>query len=140
MAKPMRARAPFLLALPARAADLVVDEMLDDSAKDPRAADIFRAADMDRLRRTLKEQFVYLLGAPVDYSGRDMKSAHKDQGLQRRDFHVLVECLQVAMEHERVRFRAQKKLLAKLAPLERDVVVREPQLQKFDAPRSARPM
>ena len=102
----------------------VVDEMLDGVTKDPRTAEIFKATDMDRLHRTLKEQLVYLLGGRADYSGRDMKTSHKEQGLQETDFNILVEYLQTAMDHEKIPFRAQNRLLAKLAPMERDVVVR----------------
>jgi hemoglobin len=102
----------------------IVDEMLDGTSKDPRTADIFKAADMERLRRTLKEQFVYILGGKVDYTGRDMRAVHKDQGVQQTDFNILVEYLQAAMDHERVPFRAQNRLLAKLAPMQRDVVER----------------
>ena len=102
----------------------IVDEMLDGTTKDPRTAEIFKATDMERLRRTLKEQIVYILGGKIDYTGRDMKSVHKDQGVQQTDFNILVEYLQVAMDHEKVPFRAQNQLLAKLAPMQRYVVVR----------------
>ena len=99
----------------------IVDQMIDDTAADPRTAEIFKATDMERLKRTLKEQFCYLLDGPCDYTGRTMKAAHKDQGLQQTDFNILVEYLQAAMRREGVSFRDQNKLLAKLAPMERDV-------------------
>jgi hemoglobin len=102
----------------------IIDELLDGVSKDPRTADIFKATDMERLHRTLKEQFVYLLGGKAEYTGRDMKPSHKDQGVQQTDFNILVEYLQTAMDHEHVPFRAQNRLLAKLAPMEKDVVVR----------------
>ncbi|WP_374346849.1 group 1 truncated hemoglobin [Phenylobacterium sp.] len=102
----------------------VVDRMVDLSIADPRIAEIFRATDLERLRRTLKEQVGYLLGAGVDYTGRDMKTAHKDQGINTAEFNALVENLQKAMDEEKVPFRAQNQLLAKLAPMKRDVVVR----------------
>jgi hemoglobin len=102
----------------------IVDGTVDRSVKDPRIAEIFKASDLVRLRRTLKEQFCYLLGGPCAYTGRDMKSVHKDQGLQNADFNALVEHLQAAMDAEGVPFRAQNRLLAKLAPMQRDVVER----------------
>lgn len=102
----------------------IVDRMVDLSVADPRISEIFRATDLERLRRTLKEQFGYLLGAGVDYTGRDMKTAHKDQGISTAEFNALVENLQTAMDEEKVPFRAQNRLLAKLAPMKRDVVVR----------------
>lgn len=102
----------------------VVDRMVDLSIADPRIAEIFHATDLERLRRTLKEQFGYLLGAGVSYTGRDMKTAHKDQGINTAEFNALVENLQQAMDQEGVAFRAQNQLLAKLAPMRRDVVTR----------------
>jgi hemoglobin len=102
----------------------VVDRMVDLSVADPRISDIFQSRDLVRLRRTLKEQFGYLLGAPVAYTGRDMKTAHKDMGLQTRDLNLLIEHLRIAMREEKVPFWAQNKLLAVLAPMKRDVVAR----------------
>ncbi len=102
----------------------VVDDMVDRSLADPRIRDIFAASDIVRLRRTLKEQFCYILSGPCDYTGKDMASSHKDHGITNREFNALVENLQLAMNTEGVPFRAQNKLLAKLAPMQRDVVTR----------------
>ena len=65
-----------------------------------------------------------MLGGGCDYTGRDMKSSHKDLGLQTRDMNILVEHLREAMEEERVPNAAQNRLLSRLAPMKRDVVVR----------------
>ena len=104
--------------------DRVVDELIDRSLANPQISDIFKSHDMVRLRRTLKEQFCYLLNGPCDYSGRDMKAAHKDLGLQTTDFNILVEELQAAMDHEKIGYRDQNRLLAKLAPMQRLTVER----------------
>jgi hemoglobin len=104
--------------------DRVVDELVDLSLADPRISDIFKSHDMVRLRRTLKEQFCYILNGGCTYTGRDMKAAHKDMGLQNTDFNVLVEELQVAMDHEKIGFRDQNRFLAKLAPIQRPSVER----------------
>lgn len=102
----------------------IVDGMVDRVVKDPRTADIFRETDLVRTRRTLKEQFCYLLGGPCDYTGRDMSSSHADIGSTTAEFNALVENLQAAMDAEGVPFGMQNRLLAKLAPMKRDVVVR----------------
>ena len=91
---------------------------------DARIADIFRATDMVRLRRTLNEQFCYILNGGCDYTGRDMKTTHEDQGVTEAEFAALVELLQDAMDAEHVLPSAQNRFLAKLAPMKRDVVVR----------------
>ncbi|WP_082745645.1 group 1 truncated hemoglobin [Erythrobacter sp. CCH5-A1] len=94
------------------------------SEADPRIASIFASHDTVRLKRTLSEQFCYLLGAGCDYSGRDMQAAHAQMGLTKADMNALVENLQAAMREANVPFAAQNRLLAKLAPMSRDVVTR----------------
>ena len=104
--------------------DRVVAELIALSVADPRISETFKGHDLVRLDRTLGEQFCYLLGGGCTYSGRDMKSAHKDMGLQTTDLTALIENLQRAMDKEQVPFRAQLKLLGKLAPMRRDTVER----------------
>jgi hemoglobin len=94
------------------------------SEADPRIAAIFASHDTVRLKRTLGEQFCYLLGAGCDYSGRDMRTAHAQMGVTKTDMNALVENLQAALREARVPFAAQNRLLAKLAPMSRDVVTR----------------
>lgn len=94
------------------------------SEADPRIADIFAAHDMVRLKRTLDEQFCYLLGAGCEYTGRDMRAAHTGLGATKADLNALVENLQTAMQEAGVPFAAQNRLLAKLAPMSKEVVER----------------
>jgi len=102
----------------------IVDQMLDLSAADPRTAGIFVATDMVRLRRTLREQFCYILNGGCAYTGRSMADAHDEIGLQPADFSTLVEHLQTAMTTEGVPFRTQNRFLARLAPMRSDTVTR----------------
>ncbi|HQS70781.1 MAG: group 1 truncated hemoglobin [Novosphingobium sp. 28-62-57] len=102
----------------------IVGRLVDLSETDPRISDIFKNQDTVRLRRTLSEQFCYLLDAGCTYTGRDMKSSHKDLGVTRADLNALVENLQQAMREAKVPFPAQNRLLAKLAPMDRDIVER----------------
>ncbi len=104
--------------------DRIVDDLVARSIADPRIGDIFRGQDMVRLRRTLKEQFCHILNGGCGYSGRTMKDAHRDLGIQQADMGALVENLQAAMRREGVPFMAQNRLLAKLAPMKRDIVER----------------
>lgn len=92
--------------------------------EDPRIADIFVAHDMVRLKRTLFEQFCYILNAGCDYTGRDMAKAHESMGVTTRDLNALVENLQQAMREQGVPFAVQNRFLAKLAPMSQDVLAR----------------
>jgi hemoglobin len=102
----------------------IVDRLIDASVADPKIGDIFKGHEVPKLKKLLVEQFCYLLNGPCTYSGRDMKTAHKDMGLQMADFNRLVELLQVAMDQEHIAFRDQNRFLAKLAPMERTTVER----------------
>jgi hemoglobin len=105
--------------------DRIVDAMLDQAKADARTAGIFVATDLVRLRRTIKEQFCYVLGGGCGYTGRSMVDAHNDLGLQPADMGALVEHLQNAMTVEGVPFHIQNRFLAKLAPMRRDIVTRQ---------------
>ena len=107
----------------------IASDLVDRNLADPRIKDIFATADVVRLKRTLAEQFCYILAGPArdggcDYTGQDMSATHRDQGITPRDFNALVENLQGAMDREGVPFAAQNKLLAKLAPMSRQVIER----------------
>ena len=96
--------------------------LVDRLKTDPRTADIFRAADFERLNRTLNEEFCYVAGGPCRYTGMDMKAAHQHMGLQELHFNALVEDLEAAMSAEHVPWRIQARFLSKFAPMKPAVV------------------
>jgi hemoglobin len=51
-----------------------------------------------------------------------MKTAHQDMDISKGDFNALVEVLQMAMSAQGVAFSTQNQLLARLAPMHRDIV------------------
>ena len=54
----------------------------------------------------------------------DMVDAHAGMEVRHADFNSLVEDLQIAMDRRGIPTRAQNKLLAKLAPMHREVINR----------------
>jgi hemoglobin len=104
--------------------DRIVNDLVDRLIVDRRVAEVFKGQDIARLRRLLGEQFCYILNGGCGYSGRTMKAAHKDLGIQNADMGALVEDLQAAMRKEGVAWFAQNRFLAKLAPMRRDTVER----------------
>lgn len=102
----------------------IVDDFLTIWQADPRISKRLDDADVDRLGIMLKEQINQLTGGPAVYSGKDMRSAHAAMGLHNMDFNALAEDLQKAMEQNNVSSRAQNKLLAKLAPMQKDIVTK----------------
>lgn len=100
----------------------LMDTFMAGLLADPRTAPFFANADQARVKRQLTEQFCVILGGDCTYTGRDMRSSHAGQDINRGHFNALVEVLQVAMNQHGVPFRAQNKLLAKLAPMHREIV------------------
>jgi hemoglobin len=78
--------------------------------------------DHERVKLHLAEQFCVILGGDCTYGGMDMVLAHEGFEIRRADFNALVEDLQVAMNRRDIPFRAQNKLLEKLAPMHREII------------------
>jgi hemoglobin len=104
--------------------DALMETFMAGMLADDSLRPFFQNADQARIKRQLSEQFCVILGGDCTYSGRDMKSSHAGLNINRAHFNRLVEVLQDAMNQHGVPFRAQNQLLAKLAPMHREVVER----------------
>lgn len=90
--------------------------------EDPRTGPFFVEVDTERVKQRLVEQFCVILGGDCTYEGLDMVAAHADMGVTHADFNRLVELLQIAMDRHGIPTRAQNQLLAKLAPMHREII------------------
>jgi hypothetical protein len=68
------------------------------------------------------DQFCQLAGGPCHLKGPDMKQAHDGFDIDRSAFKALVEVLQQAMDAQGIAFGVQNRLLARLAPMHREIV------------------
>ncbi|PRC90743.1 group I truncated hemoglobin [Solimicrobium silvestre] len=102
----------------------IIDDFLVIWHADPRISAKLEDADVPHLALLLKEQITHLTGGPGVYSGKDMKTVHDGMNLRNVDFNALTEDLQHAMDKNDVPSRAQNKLLAKLAPMQHDIVTK----------------
>ena len=100
----------------------VMDDFVPRLFADPRTAPFFRNANRENLTTQLTEQLCQQAGGPCSYTGAPMKLVHQDMEIGRRDFNALVEILQQAMDAKGVPFAAQNGMLARLAPMHRDIV------------------
>ena len=91
---------------------------------DARIKTTFDNTNMERFEALLAAQFCVVAGGPCEYKGRSMKDAHKALGLDNADFNAVVEDLQDAMDRAGVTFATQNRLLARLAPMQHDVVTK----------------
>jgi len=103
----------------------ITDASVDIYLTDPRIKDIFSESNIDRLRAELKDQFCMIAGGPCHYTGHSMEAAHKGLHLTNANFNALVEDLQSAMETCcNIPFATQNRFLARLAPMQHQVVTR----------------
>ena len=91
---------------------------------DPRTRPFFADADQLHVKQQLVDQFCVILGGPCKYEGKGMKEAHEKLVINEAQFNALVEDLQKAMDKHEIPFRAQNKLLEKLAPMQREIINR----------------
>lgn len=100
----------------------LMDDFMVRLLADPRTGPHFKPANQQRIKEQLVDQFCVVMGGPCVYKGADMKSAHANLDITKGDFNALVEVLQQAMDAQGIAFTAQNQLLAKLAPMHRDVI------------------
>ena len=104
--------------------DKIVDASVDNYLADDRIKAIFDESNIDRLRAEFKVQFCQVAGGGCDYKGHNMTAAHKGLHLTNADFNAVVEDLQNAMDKAGVPFATQNRFLARLAPMQHQVVSR----------------
>jgi len=102
----------------------VVDDFVAIMLADERIRSTFAGTNLPRLHEKLVEQFCDLSGGGCGYTGDPMKEVHQGLKLTNAHFNALVEDLQLAMDKSGISSRTQNRLLALLAPMQRDTVTR----------------
>ncbi|MES2547855.1 MAG: group 1 truncated hemoglobin [Pseudomonadota bacterium] len=99
----------------------IMDDFMIGLVADPRTKPFFDNDKQTFIKAMLVEQMCELMNGGCKYPGRDMKASHANMKVNRAAFNGLVEQFQFAMDKHNVPFSAQNKLLAKLAPMYRDI-------------------
>ncbi|MBI2769935.1 MAG: group 1 truncated hemoglobin [Burkholderiales bacterium] len=100
----------------------LVDDFTTRLLADGRTAPQFKETKIPHFKEMLVDQFCQVSGGPCAYKGADMKAAHANLDIAKRDFNALVEILQQSMDAQGIAFGAQNRLLAQLAPMHREVI------------------
>jgi hemoglobin len=100
----------------------LVDDFVPRLAADPRIGEFFKHSNLPHLEEMLVQQFCQVSGGGCAYTGIPMKLAHQDMDIAKGDFNALVEVLQASMDAQGIPFPTQNRLLARLAPMHRDIV------------------
>jgi hemoglobin len=100
----------------------LVDAFFPRVLADARLSPFFKDANPDYLKGQLVAELCHVSGGPCVRKGPDMKHAHEAFDIDRASFNAVVEVLQDAMDDQEIAFATQNQLLARLAPLHRDIV------------------
>lgn len=100
----------------------LMDDFMTRLLADSRMGPFFKDADHEHVKKELVTQFCEVSGGPCKRKGPDMKKAHAGMDITKSNFNALVEVLQKSMDAQGIAFTTQNKLLAKLAPMHRDII------------------
>ena len=100
----------------------LMDDFMRRLLADQRMGPFFKDVDHAHVKEQLVAQFCEVSGGPCKLTGPDMKKAHSGFDVTRADFNALVEVLQQSMDAQGIAFSTQNRLLAKLAPMHREIV------------------
>lgn len=100
----------------------LMDDFMTRLLADSRMGPFFKDADHQHVKQELVTQFCEVSGGPCKRKGPDMKKAHAGMDITKSNFNALVEVLQQSMDAQGIPFTTQNKLLAKLAPMHRDII------------------
>lgn len=108
----------------AEGVEQIVDGLLQKIEHDAQIVHHFEDTDIPRFRRLLIEQLCELSGGPCKYTGATMQESHTGFQITQADFDNLVAHLIDVMNTRQIAVSAQNRLLAKLAPMYKDVAYR----------------
>jgi hemoglobin len=100
----------------------LMDDFMARLLADSRMERFFKDVDQKHVKEELVVQFCEVAGGPCRRKGPDMKKAHDGMDITRGDFNALVEVLQQSMDAQGIAFAAQNRMLARLAPMHREIV------------------
>ena len=102
----------------------LVDEFVNRVMGNTQVGHFFKDVKPKHLKQQISDQICQLLGGGCVYDGETMKTSHADMKVTRPDFLVVVALLQDSMDARGIPFAVQNQLLARLAPMHRDIITR----------------
>ena len=102
----------------------LADDFVDRMHADPRIGHYLAKTKLPTLKKNLADQLCQWLAGPCVYEGDSMRASHAELGIDRADSLAHVEVLQASMDAHGIDFRGQNQLLARLAPMYRDIIKR----------------
>jgi hemoglobin len=100
----------------------LASDFVDRLKAHPRIGKMFDNIKPAYLKEQFTDQFCELSGGPCKYDGETMKNSHAELAIDKAQFNLVVEILQDTMDARGIPFTAQNQLLAKLAPMHREII------------------
>lgn len=104
------------------AINAVVKDLLASGMADPRLQPRFSGMDGAKCEAKLTDLLCEATGGPCKYSGRDMKTAHKDANVTETEWLAFAENLNKTFDRFSVPARERKELLELIGPMKADIV------------------
>ena len=105
---------------------LLIDDLVDRLRADSTIGAPFRKMKAAYLKEQLTDQVCRVSGGPCVYEGEEMKKSHAELEIGIGEFDLMVEILQDSMDARHLPFTVQNQLLARLAPMHREIITASP--------------
>lgn len=104
--------------------DAIIDAFAKNLIADPRVSKFFKKSKdgLAHFKQAMAEQICQLAEGSCQYSGKDMKDAHKGMGIADAQFDAVVEDLKLALDEKGAADQDKAELFAALAPMRTDIV------------------
>lgn len=102
----------------------IVENFIQGIASDPEIFPYFADSHVSRFREKITEHFCHISDGPCTYTGDNMVDIHVGMEINENHFNRTVDLLYLAMEQENIQHRTQNRLIARLAPLRKDIIYR----------------
>lgn len=104
--------------------DAIADIFSKNLIADPRVSKLFKKSKdgLSHFKQMIAEQVCQLAAGPCQYSGKDMKEAHKGMGIVDAQFDAVVEDLKLALDEKGASEQDKSELFAALAPMRAEIV------------------
>jgi truncated hemoglobin YjbI len=109
---------------------LLMDDLVTRLRNDTSIGPLFQNIKPAYLKQQLTDQLCRVSGGPCVYEGEEMKKSHAELKIGTGQFNLLVEILQDCMDARHIPFATQNQLLARLAPMHRDIITSSPEANR----------
>lgn len=100
----------------------IVENLVQEIGQDQQVFHYFAEARVSRFKENLIEHFCAISDGPCSYTGDNMVDIHTGMNINEKDFNHLVDLLINAMDSEGIPHRIQNQLIARLAPLRKEII------------------